>query len=75
MAKERFKFGDKVKVVPNSPKFWLCGNRIWTVRSESQQYVIAHCSPNDKLNEMHFLRSDIKRVYPKQMLFDFMSEN
>ncbi len=80
MAKERFKFGDKVKVVPNSPKYRLYGNRILTVVGESPQYVIAHCMPNDRLNKMYslpmyFPPSDIKRVYPKQMLFDFMSEN
>ena len=73
MAKERFKFGDKVKVVPNSPKFWLCGNRIWTVVGESPPDVIAYCRPNYRL----FQRSDIKLAYQKdeQLLFSFMHEN
>ncbi|MFH1881915.1 MAG: hypothetical protein ABIL62_04285 [Planctomycetota bacterium] len=73
MAEENFKVGDKVKVVPNSPKFRLCGKRIWTVAVESPPDVIAYCSPNYRL----FQRSDIKLAYQKdeQLLFSFMHEN
>ena len=78
MSKKRFKVGDKVRVVPNSPKYPLYGNRILTVVEESLLYVIAHCRPNDRLNKMYslpmyFQPSEIKRAYLKgeQLTVDF----
>ncbi len=76
MAKERFKVG--YNVLPINPKCWPQGNNIGTVVIEStpsMPLITVEWKENGTSRKQQYLRSDIKRVYPKQMLFDFMSEN
>jgi len=70
MDQEPLKIGDKVKVVKSSPKFYLCGNKIWTVVVEPPPNIIAQC--NSKYRT--FLPTDLKHAYQnsEQLLFSFM---
>jgi len=80
MAKESsttpcFKFGDEV--VLRDPMSRIQGNNIGTVKKLQVEPpgVIVEWKVPGRIITSFYSPEDIKRVYLKQMLFDFMSEN
>ena len=75
MAKESFKIGDGDKVVLRDPKFWLCGNGIWTVTEVTQYSITVRRRVNGETQSEFVEEDDIKRKIQKGeqiMMFHFL---